>query len=70
MVCKLVWKDKYRTIPFNDWLEKTEEKLQALKKLEEEIEPLQEELRELYAQRSEIEEELKKCEFTDRSLRY
>ena len=70
IVCKSVWKDKYRTIPFNDWLEKTEEKLQTLKKLEEEIKPLQEELQELYAQRSEIEEELKKCEFTDRDLRY
>ena len=70
MVCKLVWKDKYRTIPFNDWLEKTEEKLQALKKLEEKMKPLQKEFSELHQQRFEIEEELKKCEFMDRSLRY
>ena len=70
IVCKSVWKDKYRTIPFNDWLKKTEEKLQTLKKLEKEIKPLQEELNKLYQHRAEIGKELTKYEFTDRDMRH
>ena len=65
IVCKLVWTDNYKTIPFNDWLEKTEEKLQALKKLEEKMKPLQKEFSELHQQRFEIKEELEKFYFAD-----
>ena len=70
IVCKSVWKDKKQPIPFNDWLEKTKEKLQTIKKLEEKIKPLYHEINELRNQKCDIEHELRKFEFTERYLHH
>ena len=63
-----VWKDEHRTIPFTDWLEKTEEKIQKLKELRKEMEPVQNQLGEISEKHRDIEEELEELRFFELHL--
>ena len=69
IVFKSVWKGEHKTIPFNDWLEETKEKIKEYEKLENEMEPLEHELSELSHQHHEIELELEELEFTELHIR-